>query len=650
MNLLKICMEKVYRACRFVYLFFGSVLFSCLLPAPLLSSQVDEAYLAELISRARNMQLHEDRYWEILLQYKQAGSGKKSLVDDPKFFLAHDGKTNPEAELAATISSFFRAGIEGQEHPRCRFAARYQWLKERLFIDESKLAEADCTRLNEALEAMKPAAAALVFPASYINSPASMFGHTLIRIDSGSRSELLSHATNYAAVTTDRNAFVYSFKGLFGYYHGYYSNLPYYEKVAEYSDIERRDIWEYELNLTEEEVRRMAYYIWELKDVYSYYYFLDENCSYNILFLIEAARPSLRLTDAVGKWPKWWVIPADTVRALRDSGAVASVKYRPSKMTRILFMSSQLDDELQSAVLRIVSGRSEPSAVLDFERTPEEKMRALDLASEVLQYRYSRGQINKDIYLKRFLDVLRVRSSLGKGEPYLDAIPVPPAPHDGHLPGRAEFGGGFNSTSWFTEIGFRPAYHDLMDPDEGYIFGSQINFLKTRLRYYHGENALRLQSLRFIDIVSLTARSKFYKPISWKVNTGIERKLLEDGKEHLIYRVNPGGGVAYKLGADGLIYSMMETDLNIGGAFAKDYSIGFGGSAGLLKSITSRWKVHAFLRGLFYDIGDKHASYQASLFQNFKLTTGSSIEAGISREKTFEEYRSEVRLSWNIYF
>jgi hypothetical protein len=67
----------------------------------------DTAYLSELLDLAGRQRLHEDPYWRILMHYKKGLRGYTSLIDDPAFFLAPDGKTNPEAELCATLKAFF---------------------------------------------------------------------------------------------------------------------------------------------------------------------------------------------------------------------------------------------------------------------------------------------------------------------------------------------------------------------------------------------------------------------------------------------------------------------------------------------------------------------------------------------------------------
>ncbi len=640
----------VYRTVRSVYLFFVLMLtiLECAQGVNAFAEDKSD-YPTALIQSAREKRLDEDRTWKILLHYEKAGSGVESLVDDPGFFLAPDGKKNPRAELEATISSFFQQENSDVEHPQCRFIARYTWLKEQLSVDESQLPHVPCAKWNEALLNVKPKSAVLVFPAAHGNGPSSMFGHTLVRIDSDKRNELLSHAVSYAAYTENSGGFAYAFRGIFGYFKGYFSILPYYEKVTEYNNIDHRDIWEYELNFSEEEVLRMVMHMWELKDIYSDYYFFDENCSYDLLYLLEAARPSLELTEKFRGKLKFWVIPTDTVRVVKESGIIKKVTYRPSQATRILFLASRTESARQDAAVDIVRQKTSPQAVLAMELAPEDKKQILDLAAELIQYKFSRKELEKEDYQKQFIAALNSRSTLGAST--ADDVPVPStSPEQGHLPGKFSAGAGYRTDSYFTEMIWRPAYHDLMDPDEGYVEGAQINFFDLRGRYYFNEEKARLQSLRLIDIFSLATRDKFFQPVSWKVNTGIEQEFLSDGTEHLIGRLNAGGGVAYSGRFLGTSYLMLDADLMFGGVLRDNFSFGIGPSAGILKRLTPAWKLNLFVQAMFYDLGDEHDKYKASFAQSYTLNTNNTIDLTLSREKTFHHYQSEAKVMWNHYF
>lgn len=256
-------------------------------------------------NRADKLNLAEDRYWQILLHIDNG----ESEIDDERFFFSPNGKTDPKAELDATIDALFNETRFDDDSNACRFPARKAWLQERLSI--SDLPKVECKKYNDILKRLNPKSVTLVFPSAHINSPASMFGHTFLRINSGYNSKLLSYAFNYAADAdpSKTNGAVFAIKGLTGGYFGKYSLLPYYEKLKEYRDTEQRDIWEYDLDLSEDEVLKMLRHIWELKDIHSYYYFFTQNCSYNMLWFIESARPSVDLRE----YFNYQVLPLETI-------------------------------------------------------------------------------------------------------------------------------------------------------------------------------------------------------------------------------------------------------------------------------------------------------------------------------------------------
>ena len=119
----------------------------------------------------------------------------------------------------------------------------------------------------------------MVFPSAFVNSPASAFGHTLLRIDGPNQTEkdrLLAYTASYAAVTGGEDVVSYALRGIFGGFAGVYTVFPYYQTVKKYSDLEHRDIWEYELKVTPEETEFIAMHLWELKGVFYRYFYLRQ--------------------------------------------------------------------------------------------------------------------------------------------------------------------------------------------------------------------------------------------------------------------------------------------------------------------------------------------------------------------------------------
>lgn len=569
-------------------------------------------------------------------------------MDDPKFFLVVDGKSDPEAELEATIRAFFRPVVENEEHPVCRFVARYDWLKTKLTIDESRLPLSRCRPFEELLEQIKPESVTLIFPASHMNSPASMYGHTLLTIRTVFDSDLLSYAVNYSAISDETFGPLYIVKGLLGSYKGYFSILPYYAKLQEYSDVNDRDIWEYPLDLNAEEVRRLLMHVYEMQNIYADYLFFNENCSYDLLFLLDAARPNLNLTDHCA----WWVIPLDTIREVKKSGLVREAVYRPSRSTKIKHLASALTESGRRDALRIVNGTLEPEEFLKRETANEEKITVCELASEHLQYKHAKGELAKEPYVGRFMKTLNARSTLGEtGDDWARQIPAPIRPDEGHHSNRVSLGFGVDDEDrTFQEIRLRPAYHTLLDNDAGYKPGSQIVFTDFVLRYYSQDGKLELEALNLIDIVSIAPRDDFFKHTSWKIRTDLYRRTMRNGEDYLVYRLNPGFGLAYENRFLGLCYAMLETELHVGGALDGNYSAGAGGSAGILKNVTDSWKIHLFAGDVYYGLGDSDILITVGLGQNLRISPDMSLSVELVGSRDDQDSGLESIIRWNAFF
>ncbi|WP_245869520.1 DUF4105 domain-containing protein, partial [Vibrio fujianensis] len=231
--------------------------------------------------------LAQHPYWLKLGHYLPSYlSGYRSTIDSREFFLAHNGKQDPEAELRATLEQLYHSETAIAHQARCTYPARYRWIESQYGNDDVTL---NCPELDNWRTVIDPAGMTLIFPTAFMNNPSSMFGHTLLRIDAKDQTrhkELVAFAINFAAEPeSNDNAALYAMKGLFGAYPGRFTVMPYYRKVREYNDIESRDIWEYPLNLTEQEVERVLLHLWEMQLAEFDYYFLDENCSYQLLAL-----------------------------------------------------------------------------------------------------------------------------------------------------------------------------------------------------------------------------------------------------------------------------------------------------------------------------------------------------------------------------
>jgi hypothetical protein len=525
-----------------------------------LSLSIFAATTDELIAQATSQHLENSRYWHLLMHAPKG----ESEIDDDAFFMAPDGKYNLGGELNATIRHLNDDVNRSDESLFCRFPARRAWLEKELRIS---FGEGECRQYEALLTKMDPKKVTLVFPSAHINSPASMFGHTFLRIDSSMESKLMSYAINYAAQTAETNGLLFAYKGLFGGYFGFYSMLPYYEKLKEYRDSESRDVWEYDLNLTPDEVRAMVRHIWELQRINSRYYFFDENCSYHMLWLSEIARPSLHLRE----YFRYYVIPPDTVRAFEEEGVVGEKHFRASKRSKLLAYEGELNPTAIGAVQLLASGKMEAAAIKELPLSVQDQRYGLEAAAELTEFVFIEGKMSKEAYGKRYHTLLSERAALGQGE-VLPTI-AKPNPDTAHRSARLEMAQGWLENRSPLMIGFRPAFHDLGEVDAGHLTGAQIEFLDTLLGIEN--NTLTVEKLTLLSLASIAPVSYFFKPLSWRMKIGWDR---EYGSDRLSFVTRLGVGTS--IGNDRVFgYLLSEPEVRAG--FNPDAGIGLTAGGGI---------------------------------------------------------------------
>lgn len=623
------------------------------LPAPVLLLSLTCAFaenndiITSLKTQALQQQIWRNTEWLNLLHYTGDGENASdyvSEVNDDRYFLAANGRNNPETELLATISAFYSTEPPGDEHAQCKFVARLHWLKQNLSIDTNSLPAVNCKKYIEWRTHVYSDHVTLVFPAYNLNSPSSMFGHTLLRLDSAEdegNSRWLSTAVNFGAdVTEDDNSILYAYKGLAGGYSGTFVIDHYYKKIQEYNRIEHRDIWEYRLNLGPDETERMVTHLWELKNISFDYYYFDENCSYRLLELLEVARPGIELTDRF----KVTAIPVDTVRAIDDAGLIESSAYRPSQATLLRQMLEQMPKEYHELVIELTEDIS-VSRKEAFTGLPQSMQQDIvDIAYQYLRYQQTNKGRNP-VIAKRSHQLLLLLNSYPRNTSAKPVIKTPVAPNQGHGSKRASLGLGKRLDNYYAELGFRMSFHDLEDNEKGFLRGAQINIGNIQVRAEENES-VRLYKLDLVDIFSLIPRSRFFKPVAWKVYTGLERQFT-NGVDQLTAHVTGGAGGSWHLFENNQLYGLVIGRLEANRQLARAIEPAIGFDVGLLQHFgptTARLDLSGehFTDGIY--------RLRAGYIQNFVISTNHSIRFSAKYEWQEVDEFSDIQLNYQYYF
>jgi hypothetical protein len=598
-------------------------------------------------------QIANDPTWLKLLHYESGLFGTSTEAKTKTFFLSPDGSHSSIDELKASITAFnSKEGLNTDEHPICKFPARYLFLKDKVNLEQSST----CPSLDKFKNRLSVKSISLVFSSYFLDTPASAFGHTLLRFRKNiggkdkEKFQLLDYAINFSATVTTNNAFLYGFLGLVGGFKGEFASMPYFYKVREYNDYESRDLWEYELNLSPYQLDLIVGHLWEMKQTYFNYYYLTGNCSYYILKLLDIADPSWNLVDR----NPYVVVPVDTLKVVNDTpGLVRNVHYRPSKRRVVEKRISSLTKEQQSIFYK--SFLAESPEVIPGTLPKEEQALILDTVIDYIDYKRAKEILMENSEaLKVKRKFLIARASTGvRSEELKYELPKKELPHIGHDTRRIAIGGGHarNRGSFYT-LSYRLSLHDNLDSPLGHNPDATMEMGSFSLRYnpkrknFNETSSVELDNLDLVHVINTSPLKPFYGSTSWTFKLGAETIKDKGCSYCLAPKIELGAGAVQKWKYFSYL-AFMNTNIH----FNKELSHE-GVRAGIGPHITLTFRVNDYLAMQYsgdykyYFLSDQRYGYQHKL--EVRQTISRNFSVGLGFQKLPVE--EQGFLNTNIFF
>ncbi|OAU98786.1 MULTISPECIES: DUF4105 domain-containing protein [Moraxella] len=291
--------------------------------------------------------------WRRLLLFQDTPvEHDNSSIDNPKFFLAQNGRHDAHAELIATLSAMQR----GDSDAICRFVARTHFLTQVLAAQDidSGIDDRQCSDFHAFAGTLNAKRLSLIFAEEHPNNIASAFAHVLMRVDDGQDEDKAATAINYTVQPNKADGVLVSTaKSIIGGYLGVMEIMPYQKKADDYLVKDERDLWQFSLNLTPKEVTQIVRHIWEVKEMKRPYFFTHDNCATEIVRLIDVVRPKGHVQADIGNV----VIPSRIAAILSQAGMVTDQKFIPSNST---IRQAKLNNGEDFDIDHIVPSRNNP--------------------------------------------------------------------------------------------------------------------------------------------------------------------------------------------------------------------------------------------------------------------------------------------------
>lgn len=490
--------------------------------------------LAALDDLAQHPQWLRLLHYERRLDLPFGIGGYRSAITSKAFFLSDDGSTDAAAELRSTLAAFaLPVGDNADDHALCKFPARYQWLKSQGATTKGGLPQVRCQALkawkgNQDIESVS-----LVFVTGYLGNPASYYGHVLLKFNAAAIEQrpLLDLTMNYGAIIPDNeNPFRYIVKGIFGGYSGGFTDNNYYYHNHQYGEQELRNLWEYELNLSQQQTNLVVAHSWELIGKKHQYFFFDRNCAYRMAKILEiATNRELTSTTPLISFPQSLTRQLAGLTA-NNQPVVKKVLLHRSRQGRLYSRYNALTGREKTAFLETARDIKNLDSVAFKSMNVSEKQRVVETLLDYNQFTRSRaasktpaGLVSDD-----YRRLLATRFALPAAAP---GKHEPPSsfPHQGRKPSMLQIGAIHHQQKGTgLNLTLRPAYYDPLDAGPAHIDHSALGMGEIELESFNGRLALRR-----VELVKITSVGQAVTGLPedqgkvWHLRAGVERQTLD---------------------------------------------------------------------------------------------------------------------------
>ena len=276
--------------------------------------------------------LYNSHIWKSLLHIND---DKPSI--NSKDFLLSFNNFSLKNELISNIEK-----IKTDKNYPCKFPARYFWITKEfpsLKNDKNK-----CKEFDEYLEKTNLSSLDLIFVSENIKNPSSMMGHVFFKINGIYQGKSRENAISFFTILNHLNIPLLAYESMIKGMQGYFILSPYQKQIYTYVNEEERNVWEYKLNLTQEQQNLIYYHFWELKDIDIIYFFTNFNCATIIDNMLAITSENYYKEN-----PVFWTTPKNVINKANRFGLINNTKMIPSVEWSLYMINDNLDtDKIQS--------------------------------------------------------------------------------------------------------------------------------------------------------------------------------------------------------------------------------------------------------------------------------------------------------------
>ena len=399
-----------------------------------------------------------------LLHAEKINGNYRTPFKNRKLFSSNGDRFDLFREINAT-----KKHIIDKETPKfeCKYPALYNLFSEKYpAIEKTNYSKCKFFSVLNNLQRMR-----VSFASGYLGNPASFFGHLYIT-PIHSEKDYENYAYNIGAITpSGENPLLYVIRGLTGSYDTSYKKIPYLAQTNKYLRQEGRDIYEFDLKLTDVENKILFLHLIEMEGEQTSYYFANKNCAYELAQILNVVA-SLNEDNE-----KIFYYPIHLLLSIKNKGKIGDVIFRASNKTEFYSFYSNRNNYEK------ILFKKELSSVLEGKNVDSV------FSQSILNFGYA---FVEDEKILRNIKINRINNyssetSFAKEINLFSRSPI-----------KLNFGIGKVDGLDTVRLKFKPAFYDFVDYPSNVFPGNKITFLESVVTL--SEAGLALNEIVFIDI------------------------------------------------------------------------------------------------------------------------------------------------------
>lgn len=532
----KQCQRRLYLSLYFSLKSKKGFLFLlCFIP---LFLRADDIQSSIIIQKAIEKKSYDSHVWHRLIHLDK---NNKPSINTPSFLISHDDFT-PKNELFKTINSFFE-----DNKSMCKYPARLYWLKNELDLKDSIFPASRCDEFDEYIEKTNPNNLKLVFVSEQVKNPSSMMGHTFFKLEGndgdGARRQ---NAVSFFTVIDTFNIPYLMVKSTITGMKGFFILSPYQSQVHRYLNEEDRNIWEYDLNLSELQKKIIYYHFWELKDIDITYLFTGFNCATIVDDMLAITDISYKENSSL------WITPKDVIKKANTHKLLNRSVLIPSKTWELNMLTESIPSPTVNTIQNMIFNKNY-NQLHSYNYSKDEKDKQL----EVLLINTYTDYLQQDLNILSKDEALQIHDSVPA---YNNDLSIDLTNYKNPLKtfddSQLSFGYQETKAGGGLKIGFLPASNTLYDDNREYFSESSLKI--GEFAFIIDKNKISIDTLNVFAMKSLIPWNSLTQNFSTDFKFNYEKHYTSTLDEFHAINISGGIGINKKIHDDMSLFGLFD--------------------------------------------------------------------------------------------